>query len=76
MGSSQNTLCYAQEEAMGAGETATYPCDEDTIGRYVTVQLDFQGILHICELEVYICGTYSYIKESFDKYRFLPFLRR
>ena len=58
MDDSQNELCYEQEEAMGAGETVTFPCSEVIAGRYVTVQLGYQGYLHLCEVEVYATSKY------------------
>ena len=61
MNNSQNELCYEQEEAIGSGETAAFPCAEVTAGRYVTVQLGYQGHLNLCEVEVYPVGTNSQI---------------
>ena len=41
---------------MASGETKTYRCDKAIHGRYVTVYIVGNGILSLCEVQVFQAG--------------------
>jgi hypothetical protein len=54
--SAASTLCRHIVEPMAQGATVFFECDDDVVGRYVTVQqenTDSMSPLHFCEMEVY-----------------------
>ena len=47
------TVCAYVEGALNQAETRTVKCDKPVVGRYVTVYLNTENALTICELEVH-----------------------
>ena len=44
---------------MASGQTKTYICDKAVYGRYVTVYIAGNGILSLCEIQVFQAGEQS-----------------